>query len=124
MNALEYLTNIKTILYLDPCINDISILREETQGFSGLYRMKLLLIDGSMLEIFERFIIQDKTIQVTKYSFHWVHIDKNIIKRWDNAPHHKHLSTFPHHKHDGEETNVLSSSHPTLLEILDEVCQR
>ena len=34
----------RTILYLDPCIKDISILRDEAQGFSGLYRIKLQLI--------------------------------------------------------------------------------
>jgi len=124
MNAGDYLSNIKTILYLEPYIKEISILREETQGFSGLYRIKLQLKDENMLEIFERFSIKDQTIHVSKYSFHWQDKDKNIIKRWDNAPHHKQLKTFPHHKHDGDEKNVLPCFHPTLLEVLDEVCQR
>ena len=33
------------------------------------------------------------------YSYHWQKENKLII-RWDNAPHHKELTTFPHHKHD------------------------
>ena len=31
----------------------------------------------------------------------------NLISRWDNAPHHKELRTFPHHIHlpDGVKEN-------------------
>ena len=25
-----------------------------------------------------------------------------LIIRWDNAPHHKQIQTYPHHKHLGE----------------------
>ena len=34
-----------------------------------------------------------------KYSFHWQDKDKSLIRRWDNAEHHKHLPTFPFHVH-------------------------
>jgi hypothetical protein len=33
------------------------------------------------------------------YSYHWQTPKGKIIVRWDNAPHHKDISTFTNHKH-------------------------
>jgi len=74
------------------------------------------------MEIFERFNVENETVNVTKYSFHWECKENNQIKRWDNAMHHRQLNTYPHHMHDGNEKNVVSHYQPTLLEILDIVC--
>ena len=43
------------------------------------------------------------------YSYHWQDENGTLLIRWDNAPHHKHLHTFPHHKHspDVSESNVV-----------------
>ena len=53
--------------------------------------------------------------EIRKYSYHWQDLDKNLLIRWDTAPHHKHLSTFPHHKHDPEPS---PSDEITLEEVL------
>lgn len=39
-----------------------------------------------------------------------------LIKRWDNAPHHPELDTFPHHLHEGD--RVVSHSALNALESL------
>ncbi|MCA1917027.1 DUF6516 family protein [Methanospirillum hungatei] len=39
--------------------------------------------------------------------------------RWDNAPHHKNISTFPHHLH--EKDGVKPSSEPSFPEILHKI---
>ena len=50
------------------------------------------------------------------YSFHWQDENKNLLRRWDNAPHHPNLDTHPHHCHRGEK---LPESAPTnLKEVL------
>jgi len=36
-----------------------------------------------------------------KYSYHWQDAQNQLVVRWDNAPHHHHLPTFPHHRHEG-----------------------
>ena len=43
----------------------------------------------------------------------------NLISRWDTAPHHKDLKTFPYHVHllDG----VKESKRVTLLDVLDKI---
>ena len=39
------------------------------------------------------------------YSYHWQGEDKKLIMRWDNAPHHKHVESYPHHVHVGEKVS-------------------
>lgn len=33
------------------------------------------------------------------YSYHWQDKNGSLRIRWDNAPHHSNLRTFPDHKH-------------------------
>jgi hypothetical protein len=47
-----------------------TLLREEAQEDVGLFRYRLTLNDGGLLEMFERFQIVDERLRVTKYRFH------------------------------------------------------
>ena len=51
------------------------------------------------------------------YAFHWQDKEKNLIIRWDNAPHHKNIKTFPHHIHINNE--ILESKDFSLSQIID-----
>jgi len=42
--------------------------------------------------------------------------EKKLITRWDNAPHHKEIATFPHHVH--ERDDIKPSAEPSFAEIL------
>lgn len=53
------------------------------------------------------------------YSYHLQDAEGNLIARWDNAPHHPNVSTYPHHKHLRGE--VLPSYSITCEEILEEI---
>ena len=44
---------------------------------------------------------------VTKYSYTLLHSGK-VILRYDNAPHHPYIETFPHHKHEHDRIVPLS----------------
>ena len=105
IDAADYLTRMQAIIVANPKVIRCSVIREEAQGDTGLFRYRLSLCDGSTLEMFELFQIKDK-IQVCKYSFHWQDPDGRLRKRWDNAPHHPEISTNPNHVHYGEESNV------------------
>jgi len=52
------------------------------------------------------------------YSYHWQKGGK-LLKRWDNAPHHKELHNFPHHVHEGE--NILSGHAVNLTDVLADI---
>jgi len=105
--AAEYLAHVKSLIILHPRVARWTILREEVEGDLGLFRYRLVLDDGSLLEMFERFQLVVGEVQVTKFSFHWQRAEGQLYKRWDNAAHHPEVSTHPCHLHAGSETHVL-----------------
>lgn len=114
----EYLAYVKALIIKNTEVRRWDIVREEAYGKIGLFRYRLVLIDGSLLEVFERFEVSENRVQVTKYSFHWQEPDGKLRKRWDNAAHYPDIQTHPFHLHDGEEENVLPHSPVTVEDIL------
>jgi len=55
--------------------------------------LRIFFKDDSFIDI--------RVTQDNDYSFHWQRGGKFI--RFDNAPHHKQLETFPDHKHENDE---------------------
>lgn len=49
----------------------------------------------------------------------WKAVENKLIVRWDSAPHHKELASFPFHKHTGHSAEAHKPM--TLLEALDEI---
>lgn len=67
----------------------------------GFYiKVEATLSNKSLLFIREYFDINER-----KYSYHWQDKIGNLIMRWDNAPHHSQLKTFPHHIHKAGKVN-------------------
>ncbi len=48
--------------------------------------------------------------------------NKEIITRWDSAPHHKEIPTFPYHMHIKK--RVKESKKVNLVDILDIIIQK
>lgn len=117
-NATEYLGRIKALIVLNCQVLRWEMVREEAQDDVGLFRYRLRLLDGSLLEMFERFQVVAGEVEVTKYSFHWHSTGGDLRKRWDNAAHHPEVSTYPSHVHDGADTNVLPHGPVSAEEIL------
>ncbi len=117
-NARDYLQRIRALIIANSQVVNWGILREEAQGGKGMFRYRLTLQDGSLLELFEFFIVTETEIQVTKYSFHWQNSGGQLRKRWDNAAHHREISTYPNHVHERTEENVLPHKPITTEELL------
>lgn len=68
----------------------------------GIIGGSIVFKDGSVLH-FKEILLGEKR----QYRFHYMDERNNLISRWDNAPHHKELRTFPHHIHlpDGVKEN-------------------
>ena len=96
-------------------IADKSIDLREFSSTEGMLRGRLLFVDGSMLEFMEYLQEEDRL----KYRFHLMDKEGNIVFRYDNAPHHKDVSTFPHHKHLSD--NVAESDDKGIMDVLDEI---
>jgi hypothetical protein len=120
-NADDYLAWIKSIITLCPEVVNLTIIREESQIDRGLWRYRVMLKDSSLLEMFEFFKIELDKVEIIKYSFHWQQENGEFIKRWDNAPHHPEIETYPHHVHDGAEDSVFPYLPVDIEEILKKV---
>ncbi len=65
-------------------------------------KLRLRLSDGSFIDIW---LSADGD-----YACHWEwRRQQGKLYRWDNAPHHPQVGTFPAHLHEGEETTVVES---------------
>lgn len=88
------------------------------QWASGFYyRLKIQFENRSVL--FVREYVDEKE---RSYAFHWQDEDNQMIVRWDNAPHHQHILTFPHHKHTPE--GIFENSEIALLDVIKVIRQQ
>lgn len=103
---------LRTLKLLRSCkiIKDYEIIDFKKGRDFYFLKAKATLNDNSGLYIRE-FVSEHEYL----YSYHWQNENRSIILRWDNAPHHKHIRTFPHHKHTPE---IEDSEELTLEEVL------
>lgn len=93
----------------DSWLDDIGIL-----VFAARFERGLMLRVRLVLDVAPGFPVW------TNYSFHLQNADGEIVIRYDNAPHHSELSTFPHHRHVGSGEAVEPST-ATLHQIIDDI---
>ena len=117
----NFLADLKATLTASPLVRDIEIDDEFITSVSGFFDCMVEMIDGSTLYVTEYFTVSSEKIKRDKYSYH---LQKNgdFIIRWDNAPHHRELSTFPYHVHDKD--GVHESKEMTMDEILDMISEK
>ena len=106
LNCLKKFSFIKNVEVLD--------LRIFKAGF--YVKMLVQFNDDSILYIREYVDENERS-----YSYHWQTKEGKLIIRWDNAPHHKNIPTYPHHKHI--KGDVLPNYAITCEEILKEIEQ-
>jgi hypothetical protein len=65
-------------------------------------KLRLVLIDDSVLDIW---------LSVEgDYAYHWEQrLQHGQFHRWDNAPHHPRVASYPAHFHDSDENTVPES---------------
>ncbi len=82
-------------------------------------RIRLRLPDDSFLEISEALVVEEGAITWLSYRYHWQDASGRVILRYDNAPHHPEVESFPDHKH--VENTVMASERPALPDLLAEI---
>ena len=119
------MNDLDVLISASPSIVDIDIIRRDIRDTglekTALFRYRIGLIDESLIEITERILEERGGLTTTKYRYHWQTGSGKLIKRWDNAPHHPEIDTFPDHLHDGSEENVKSFRKMNALEILTDI---
>jgi hypothetical protein len=93
----------------------------EQSNQQGTIEGRLNFHDGSMLEFDEAILAHNDEIIKLRYAYHYQDSDNRIIFRYDNAPHHPYITTYPHHKHVGN--SVEPADAPDLTRVLNEIEQ-
>lgn len=114
----EYVQRVRAVVLQSAVVERFTVVREFVEENVAVYRYRLMITGSGLLEASERFERHDQHVNITRYSFHWQTADGKLIARWDNAPHHPQLSTFPHHIHEGAEENVQSHKAVTAADVL------
>ena len=121
----QYLQHIDELLSASPAVRDVEVIRRtqrDTEWEKVLhYRYRIFLTDGGLLEMSERLVEMRGIVTITKYRHHWQDENGRLLKRWDNAPHHPEVDTFPDHLHDGAEEQVVSHIAANGLEVLQQI---
>jgi hypothetical protein len=115
-----------TQYFIDFCnlVNSLdSVIYSEIQtrkinDFLGIIEAKLTFENG-FLDILEVIKFSDNIISNKKYKYHFQSNYGELIFRYDNAPHHENVLTFPHHKHLLSE--IIESIEPDIAQILAEI---
>ncbi|AEA46526.1 toxin-antitoxin system TumE family protein [Archaeoglobus veneficus] len=112
----DYFEFLKKLALTSSVTKEIRVLREFCGTESGFIRFVVEFIDNSELHVFEHV---DRNLRKTDYSYHWQDKDRKLLLRWDNAPHHPEIETFPHHLHRGNK--VEPAEELTFAEALKKI---
>ncbi len=117
----EYLIKVEEKLReLEPLITSSRLQKEWRSSNRLVLRGVIAFIDGSTLYFLEYIMERKRKLKRISYRFHYTGHEKELIFRYDNAPHHPEVPTHPHHKHlPGNK--VISSREKSLVEVLDEI---
>ena len=103
------------------CIHvvEASVIKDRRSLHIGIIEGQLLFTDESALHFIE-FVSTKETIELYKYSYHYQDCNGRLIFRYDMAPHHREIDTFPHHKHLAS-GKIIGVPAPTLSRILENI---
>jgi hypothetical protein len=116
----RYFVLIEDLLRDFPVIRSYSLTKKIYNIQQGYIGGKIDFENGHFLEFIE---VMDTGVGTKlKYRYHYMDEAQHLIFRYDNAPHHPEIASFPHHKHIPGE--VSENSTPTLKDVLLEIAQR
>jgi len=118
MSIVEYLAAFKSKLDSLVSIIATSSLHEEIDSNVGIgfIRGQVIFVDGSRFEFTEQLPIERQ-----KFRLNFMDAENQLVVRWDSAPHHKSLPTFPFHKHTQQGVEPYPAI--TTLDALDEIAK-
>ncbi len=102
----RYFGKIETALQDFPYAISYALSKKLYSPMQGFLKATLFLEDGSVLEFSE--VVDAHRTAKLKYRYHYRDKDNRLVFRYDNAPHHPNISTFPHHQHSGAEESVVA----------------
>ena len=124
MQIDHYFEQVKVAIDQCSVVYSSEIDYDRRDNSTGFIRGNILFQDVSILHVREFVSVMAGTNRLM-YSYQYMSAAKDLIFRYDDADHHRHLRlpTHPHHKHDGSEQNIVASHAPMLADVLAEIEQ-
>jgi hypothetical protein len=118
VSFLVYYQRLIDAVTANAIVKDVYLGYDSILPTRGSVEGHLILATGHLLYTAEYVIVESTFIRRPKYRFHLQTAAGKLVRRWDNAPHHRHIATFPHHCHlaDGR---VVPSPPMDLQAVLD-----
>jgi len=86
---------------------------------TGYIEGKVTFINNSRFVFFEFLRQTAAGVEREKYRYHFMNGDDQLIFRYDNAPHHPEIVTFPHHKH--LPAGLSENAAPNFADVFTEI---
>lgn len=115
-----YFLQIERIFQEFPNIRSLSLKKKLYNAKQGYISGSVIFENGYRLDFVE--VKNTDMKPKVKYRYQYMDEKQSMIFRYDNAPHHSDIKTFPHHKHERNE--IKASDEPTLYDVLLEVVHR
>lgn len=115
----EYFQEIEADIATCPYVFESHVFKDKRSFYIGIIEGEIYFIDDSVLYFIEFVNVKEKT-EKYKYSYHYQDKDGKLIFRYDMAPHHREIETFPHHKHVNLKKFIKAFT-PRLAEVLNEI---
>ena len=103
---------ILTSLNKHEIVKNLEVIHFKNVSNAFHLKLKITLINNTIL--FSNEFISEFS---RKYSYHWQTNFDELIMRWDNAPHHMDVATFPFHIHISD--SITESKEIDLIEVLN-----
>jgi len=121
LNARDYYLGLQNGIHAAPHVLRSDVRFEEIDVNECYVRGVLTLIGGFELHIAE-YVVTDPVLTRPKYRYHLQTSDGKLVSRWDNAPHHPTVSTFPDHRHDDHD-GIHPAPSMNVPDVLNAVLQ-
>ena len=115
-----YFDEIEAVIAAFPNIRTYTLKKKIYNTNQGYIGGAIIFTGGNQLDFIE--VKRADVSGKIKYRYQFMREDRTLIFRYDNAPHHQEVDTFPHHKH--MEDGVIAAPEPTLRGILLEIALR
>ncbi len=116
----EYFQKIEVDIASCLYVLESRVLKDKRSLYIGIIEGEICFTDETVLYFIEFVNVKETPTERYKYSYHYQDRDGKVIFRYDMAPHHGGIETFPHHKHLSS-GKVVKASVPSLAKVLDEI---
>lgn len=119
MLITDYFRQIESTIAECVDIVEYTLTKDRRSLHIGIVEGELIFTDETVLHFVEFVNVKEST-EVYKYSYQYQRKNGDLVFRYDMAPHHREIGTFPYHKHTGSNM-VIEAPCPTLSQVLDEI---